>query len=1167
MRQPWNQRRWHAQNALGWGTLLALLLFTASEILAATDRAHGPQQPSAEQIRQQRRQAAQRTRRIIFNNDGNDARTPPDEPHTHANFLSKRTTALAGSQVDAIFYCTGVFNLYTHHSTESEPRAYRENNVVEWAWELGNKGPDSLETMVQFGHEHGMEVFWSMRMNDCHDSTMPRNLCQWKRNHPECLMGKKGDRFKAGGNRWSALNYAVPGTREKVYRILKDVATRYDVDGLELDFLRSPVYFLPQMHGQPVTQEHCDLMTDLLRRVRQMADCEAVRRGRPMLIAVRVPDSLGYARAIGLDLARWLEDDLVDLMTVADMFRLNPWETSVELGHKAGVPVYASLSESRLRDEEAKALRRSPACYRGRALEAWAAGVDGIYLFNFFDPHSELWRELGDPEKLRSLEHAYTTGFTSSYNADAWLAGARRRFLNLPIPLPERPRKLTSGNSVAIEVRAGEPPDADPAGAKTGQVTAHLRFNHAPRDPAAVNVKLNGHLLATGTPSKGWLTYRVPLAWVQKGVNRFEVQLAPNRKETLLLQDLMLVDAGTQGVLDATRKPSMSTVSSSGPKATIRPSRVPIYLNWDYNCLTLGPAGIAELVHDAREAGVNGVNLRISNKGALNCRTRVGTCYAERLDAFGKHFDPLATLVGECRKQGIAANVWFDLFEAAYDSLITAHPEFSPQGLPGKPRLAGVPCYAHPEVRRHMLDIVDELAAYRPDAVFFCTKSSHVPRNQLGQPHNADSGFNPPVVRRYQELYGVNVLKKSFDQTKLGRIRGEFLIDFLVEARQRLNQAGISTIVGATVNGRLQSTGPNLILDWRRILERKAADRLLMANSRGEYYVFYNTAGRKKFAEIRRACDREGIPFWPYILSSGTHQPIAARIGFAGLLEYLPRQIDYLTALGGDAVLIHDLDLYSYDRRVRRALWKAAGRRQTELARAANPEDVLPPDPVDFLRDRKNPIPGGDFEQDAEGPRSVHPAWLLGNVSFETHDSDSRPAGWTPELGGNPKFQAVYDWKVMHGDPFSGRSFYGRASVALGVQPGAAKGERTAAWTAEIPVPRGLQGDQRIRVQVHGESLNRIKSVGMRIDCFDAKNKVLDKLNAIAPREGTFAWQPLEIIWPADARAKKLRVRLGLTVANDPSTEGRVWFDDFSIEPIEPVESSPDAPAIRLSKE
>ena len=43
------------------------------------------------------------------------------------------------------------------------------------------------------------------------------------------------------------------------------------------------------------------------------------------------------------------------------------------------------------------------------------------------------------------------------------------------------------------------------------------------------------------------------------------------------------------------------------------PARIPIYLNWDANCLTLSPEGIAALAADAKWAGVDGLNLRISN--------------------------------------------------------------------------------------------------------------------------------------------------------------------------------------------------------------------------------------------------------------------------------------------------------------------------------------------------------------------------------------------------------------------------------------------------------------------------------------------------------------------------------------------------------------------------
>ncbi len=42
------------------------------------------------------------------------------------------------------------------------------------------------------------------------------------------------------------------------------------------------------------------MLTDLFRRIRRMADEIGARRGRPILLAVRTPDSLEFSRALGL---------------------------------------------------------------------------------------------------------------------------------------------------------------------------------------------------------------------------------------------------------------------------------------------------------------------------------------------------------------------------------------------------------------------------------------------------------------------------------------------------------------------------------------------------------------------------------------------------------------------------------------------------------------------------------------------------------------------------------------------------------------------------------------------------------------------------------------------------------------------------------------------------
>jgi hypothetical protein len=524
------------------GTLrfAAILSILAVIISAAAGQVVVGQKLSPEQLQEQRKQAAAHPRRIIFNNDGNDALTASDAPPlTHEKFLEQRTSPLVGSQVDAIFYCTGVFNFYSHHSTEAEPLKYTTERRREQGWDLGTRGPDTLQTVVDFGHRHGIEVFWSMRMNDTHDSYTPHLLCQWKKDHPEWLMAKKRDkRIRSGSGRWSAVNYAVPEVREKVLRILTDVAARYDVEGLELDFFRHPIYFQPQLFGQPVTQQQRDLLTDLMRSVRKMADRRAADRGRPLLIAVRVPDSPEYCSSIGIDLLRWLKEDLVDLLIVGGYFQLNSWETSVALGHKYGVPVYPSLDEPRFKDKEALELRNSVACYRGRAREAWAAGADGIYLFNVFDPRNPLLKELGDPKTLAGLDHLYTSGAREQASAKGWLAGGTK-FANLPPPLPERPVTLEPGKTTTVELRAVPPPAG--SSLKAPKITLRLRFKDRPVPSEAIAVKFNGRLLGQGTHEGRWIDYAVDQDRVTKGVNHVEITLGAASTKKLVLQDAVLL--------------------------------------------------------------------------------------------------------------------------------------------------------------------------------------------------------------------------------------------------------------------------------------------------------------------------------------------------------------------------------------------------------------------------------------------------------------------------------------------------------------------------------------------------------------------------------------------------------------------------------------------------
>lgn len=293
------------------------------------------------------------------------------------------------------------------------------------------------------------------------------------------------------------------------------------------------------------------MMTDLMRRTRAMTEQAGMRRGRPILLAVRVPDSVEYARAVGIDLKRWLGDGLIDLLVTGGYFRLNDASYSVALGREHGVRVYPSLDESRVRDPEAKKLRSSTAAYRGRALEAWSAGVDGVYLFNAFDPKDPIWRELGSPSVLAAADQDY---FASMLGQGAAAGGAypHAGFMRIPRLNPAMPIALRPGTTETVTFQAGVFKQS--VAGKTPNVALRLQFNRPPA-PDSVVVRVNGGVASGANAIGAWLEFALAPDRLRQGTNEVSVTLKTDG-EAISLSDLhCTVRFGTQPVKPEARKP------------------------------------------------------------------------------------------------------------------------------------------------------------------------------------------------------------------------------------------------------------------------------------------------------------------------------------------------------------------------------------------------------------------------------------------------------------------------------------------------------------------------------------------------------------------------------------------------------------------------------------
>lgn len=497
-----------------------------------------------------RRAARWRRRRVIFNNDGDDIWSKSAE--SVDRFLAQRHDPLLGTQVDSIWYSTTQsFHLFSHETQVAEifranQGPFANNHLPQFL----AQHTDGLRMSCDFAHRHGLESFWSLRMNDIHDSFEPQLMSAWKKRHPEALMGRQAEAESLTDRRrlWTLVDFEHPEVESLIVSVVEEVVRGYDIDGVELDFMRAPFYFRSHYQGQPVTKEQASVLTRLLSAVRRVVLRVSEERGRPILLATRIPATLTACERMGIDAREWLRGGLVDLLVLSGGYVAfdHPVRELVELAHAHDVPAYPCLSQSGLNDRPPGSPARGsfqplPAAYwRGAALRLWEDGADGIYTFNLFPNASgsndaedarrrEFCRDvvssIGSLETLHSRERVFTITDAAAAWADAfWAKDTEAWSQSLPLTLP---REETA---VARLVVAG-PTDITALDASPSPATRHelwLEFTNLPPGTRP-QVHCNLGLLADPTreeprPPARRLVYALPTGLARTGENRIELR-------------------------------------------------------------------------------------------------------------------------------------------------------------------------------------------------------------------------------------------------------------------------------------------------------------------------------------------------------------------------------------------------------------------------------------------------------------------------------------------------------------------------------------------------------------------------------------------------------------------------------------------------------------------
>ncbi len=266
---------------------------------------------------------------IIYNWDGG-AHSYSEYPQSVDQLLDLVFAPLEDTQVGALFWCIGEDEARWPSAAmpmigEAEERRYglvRNMRRAEGIRAMFERGDDPYAAMVKRGHDMGIHVYCSIRMNDNHfwsdkarrepslkpedmAKTVRPGLSQLRKDHPEWVLGI------GNAPRWAATswNMAIPEVREMRLQHVTEACHLADWDGVELDWQRH-AFHLPEDDAHRLRYT----LTDLQRAVRRMTDRIAVERGSAFFVSVRVGASMETCRRAGYDIEGWVEEALCDIV-------------------------------------------------------------------------------------------------------------------------------------------------------------------------------------------------------------------------------------------------------------------------------------------------------------------------------------------------------------------------------------------------------------------------------------------------------------------------------------------------------------------------------------------------------------------------------------------------------------------------------------------------------------------------------------------------------------------------------------------------------------------------------------------------------------------------------------------------------------------------------------
>lgn len=383
---------------------------------------------------------------MYFNDPGHISNQSPYNPSRSTVVTKERLVSAVEEATTAGFdvFVNEVYGMVPWYPSE----LYSVEEHLDWFYnEYGGSGSNPFLTYTKNGndfmkvqeeatHEAGKLFFISYRMNDHHGMNLLDNpssasviwTSKFQVEHPEYRIKQVQNGF---GLTQYMLDFQYEEVREYKLAMIQELINNYDIDGLLLDFLRSPAYF---NLSTTTAEQREQIITEFVAKVKAMLDAKSAQTGKAYYFGVVIPltDTINADCGINVDM---LYDAGVRIFTFWDYYMTvqdYDWLEEVKSDYP-DIIAYAEVSQatSYLPGSNPNQVRyTTKEQYYTSAYTAYAHGADGLAVFNFAfyrnwqyaadpklgnEPPFEIINDLKNTELLKSAAQHYFIGHTYNY--------------------------------------------------------------------------------------------------------------------------------------------------------------------------------------------------------------------------------------------------------------------------------------------------------------------------------------------------------------------------------------------------------------------------------------------------------------------------------------------------------------------------------------------------------------------------------------------------------------------------------------------------------------------------------------------------------------------------------------------------------------------------------